>query len=81
MLISDYERERLRISADMVTQLALVLEVTSDEILGLTNAKRKHFGKNMVRRMSQIEKLPSTQKKAILNNIYMYLKGALTSGN
>jgi len=42
-LYSSYERARLRLSAEMLAQIAIVLNVSSDEILGI--AKPSTAGK------------------------------------
>jgi len=59
VLVSDYERGRLRLTADMVVRFARALEVTTDELLGITSSSRtarRRAGK-ILRRLEQIDSL------------------------
>ena len=74
-MVTDYKTGRLHLSDDMVARFSLALNVTADEILGLKNKK----GTNppdlkITRRVREIEKLPPSQKKSLLNTIDAYLK-------
>ena len=40
-LVSDYERDKLRPYADVVVRLALALDVSTDELLGLARPKKR----------------------------------------
>ncbi len=69
---------RAHLTDKMIIRLALVLSVSSDEILGL---KRQSSHKAMPRlklltRMLEIEQLSPAQQKALLKNIDMFLKAA-----
>lgn len=77
-LVSAYEREQLRLNAEMVVRFALALEVSTDELLGVESAKRS-AGKpslRLLRRLKKIETLPATQQKSLLQTIDMFLKAA-----
>lgn len=78
-LISDYEKNKLRLHAEMVIRFAQALEVTSDELLGLNGTKKLNEGKaslRLLRRSKKIEELPSSQQKTLLKTIDTFLKGA-----
>ena len=76
-LISNYERERLRPNYEMIIRVALVLGVTTDELLGLKPSKNGRSKSNLKiqRRMKKIERLPPAQQTGILKNIDIYLRG------
>ncbi len=76
-LISNYERARLRPNYEMIIRLALALEVTADEILGLKSSKKNSNKPSLkiLRRMKKIESLPPSKQKIILKNIDVFLKG------
>jgi len=77
-LYSSYERGRLRLSAEMVAQIALVLKTSADEILGLQkNTDEEMADRGFLRRMKKIETLSRGQRKMLFSNIDMFLKGAL----
>ncbi len=78
VLISDYERDKLRPYHEMIVRFAKALEVSADELLGLTNSKDKGNGASLklMRRMKKIEALPLTQQKTLLRTIDTFLKGA-----
>ena len=62
----------------MTIRFALALEVTADELLGLTKAKNimKKPSMKISRRMKKIEALPLSQQKFILKTIDSLLKAA-----
>ena len=79
-LITDYERDKLRLHPEMVIRFAQALEVTTDELLGLNGAKKNgDSGKaslRLLRRVKRIDDLPSSQQKTLLKTIDTFLKGA-----
>lgn len=77
-LVSDYERDKLRLHAEMVIRFAQALEVTTDELLGIRAAKEngRKSSLKLVRRLKRIEELPSAQQKTLLKTIDTFLKGA-----
>lgn len=75
-LVSDYERQRLKMNAEMVVRFALALEVSADEILGLkTNHRQTNPSLRIVRRLKRIETLPPSKQKSLLQIIDGFLKG------
>jgi transcriptional regulator with XRE-family HTH domain len=78
-LISDYERDKLRLNGEMAVRFALALEVTTDELLGLTGmkaARGKKPSRKILRRLEQIEKLPAAQQAILLKTIDTFIKAA-----
>jgi len=77
-LVSDYETDRLRLTAEMAVRFALALNVSTDELLH-PKAKKKSGKKpslKVVRRMEQIEKLPPRQQTVVLTALDSILRGA-----
>ncbi len=73
-LISDYERSRLRPNYEMIIRLAIALEVTTDELLGVKAIKNSKPSLKIQKRMRKIEALPETQQKFVLKTIDSHLK-------
>ena len=79
VLISDYERDRIRPHYEMIIRLAFALEVTTDELLGVKPSTKEKVAKpnlKLMQRMKKIEALPAAQQKALLKTIDTFLKGA-----
>lgn len=78
VLVSDYERERLRPHYEMIIRLAQALEVTTDQLLGvkLSRASSSNPNLKLIQRLKKIEALPAAQQKALLKTIDTFLKGA-----
>ncbi|QMV17275.1 helix-turn-helix domain-containing protein [Granulicella sp. 5B5] len=81
VVVSDYERGRLRLPADMAVRFAEVLGVTVDELL--QSRKKSGAAKTtkqpslkLVRRMEQIESLPIYQQRALLTTIDTFIAAA-----
>jgi len=77
-LVSDYETDRLRLSAEMAVRLAMALDITTDERLH-PKAKKKNGRKpslKVMRRMEEIEKLPPRQQSFVLTALDSILRGA-----
>ena len=78
-LISDYERDRLRMNPDMVLRFAAALEITTDELLQRNGGRpplRHRPSLRVLRRLEKIEKLPPHQQSTLLKTIDTFLKGA-----
>jgi len=75
-LISDYERERLRPNPEMLARLAIALDVTTDEIIGLKPIKAETFEPSLkvVKRMRAVEDLPPSKQKKVLSVIDTFLE-------
>jgi transcriptional regulator with XRE-family HTH domain len=83
VVVSDYERGRLRLPADMALRFAEVLGVTVDELLrpprkkpsGTKTAKQPSL--KLIKRMEQIESLPTYQQRALLMTIDTFIAAAV----
>lgn len=77
-LLSDYERGRLRVHGGLIVALAHALRVSSDEILGLKPQKQNGSSpdRRLLRRLEEIEKLPRSERQALLKTIDRFLGGA-----
>ena len=76
-VVSDYEIGRLRLSDEILIRLSIALKVSVDYLLGLEkNGEIEPISRSLVSKMTRIEKLPPSEKKALLKNIDMFLKGA-----
>lgn len=77
-LVSDYETDRLRLSAEMAVRFALALGASTDELLN-PKAKSKSAGKKpslkIVRRMEEIGKLPPRRQAFVLTALDSLLRG------
>lgn len=78
VLISDYERDKLRPYHEMIGKFVQALGVSADELLGLKASKNKDNRPSLkvLRRMKKIETLPPTQQKVLFRTIDTFLKGA-----
>jgi transcriptional regulator with XRE-family HTH domain len=78
-LVSDYETDRLKLSAEMVVRFAMALDVSTDDLLH-PEAKKKKAAKGpslkIVRRMEEIEKLPPREQTLVLSALDSILRGA-----
>lgn len=70
-IISDYERARLRLHPTMLMKLAKVLQVSTDEILGLEQLPKKvdPLNRRFLRRLQALHKLPKRDQDALLRTI------------
>lgn len=82
-LVSDYENENLRLSAEMAARFAQALAVSLDELMGLKTPKKTaaktesgELSLKLVRRLKGIEQLPPAQQKALLRTIDVFLQNA-----
>jgi transcriptional regulator with XRE-family HTH domain len=77
-LVSDYETDRLRLTAEMAVRFALALGVSVDDVLNPKVGNRKSAKKpslKVVRRMEEIEKLPPRRQAFVLTAIDSLLRG------
>jgi len=77
-LISDYENDKLGLSAEMAVRFSLALDVTTDELLH-PKAKRTSTKKpslKVMRRVEQIESLPPRKQAVVLSALDSILRGA-----
>jgi transcriptional regulator with XRE-family HTH domain len=77
-LITAYETDRRALSAEMVVQLAIALDVSTDDLLHPKAAKKKAKKPSLkiARRMEQIEQLPENKQSFILSALDSMLRGA-----
>lgn len=78
-VVSDYEHDVIRIPADVVAQLAQILNTSADEILGLViEAPRNSTIKNrrLLRQVQAMEKLSKRDQDALLRTIDAFLSKA-----
>lgn len=76
--VSDYERGVLRLHADLIVELARVLDVSADEILGITPSTPPRVAKDkrLLRRVAQIDKLSKRDRDAVVRTIDAFLNKA-----
>jgi len=75
--IAYYERESPHPPANLLADLARVLHVTTDTLLGLEAAKKKQApppDNRLRRRMQQIEKLPPQERRQILQVLDAFIE-------
>jgi transcriptional regulator with XRE-family HTH domain len=75
-VVSDYENDVIRLPADIVGKIAQVLEVTSDELLGLRREARSTGSvknRRLSRRLQAIDALPKRDQEALLRTIDAFI--------
>ena len=77
-LVSAYEREKIRLNAEMLIRFSKALRVSADEILGLerNGSRDTNVSVRMMQRVNKIESLPSAQQRTILRTIDLMLQAA-----
>ncbi len=76
-LVTDYECDRLRLTAEMAICFALALDVSMDELLkpAASNQRRVKPSRKVLRRLERIESLPTHQQQTVLKTIDTMLRG------
>lgn len=77
-LVSDYEKGKLRLSAEMAVRFARALEVTADDLLQPQKGRKQRAlkpSRKVLRRLELIETLPVNQRQTVLKSIDMMLTG------
>jgi transcriptional regulator with XRE-family HTH domain len=79
--VSDYENGDIRLPADVVVEIARIVGVSTDELLGLKGSApgaRAPSPRNsrLYRRLQDIEKLPRRDQQALLRTIEAFLSKA-----
>lgn len=74
-VVSDYERGRKRLHGQLIVKLARILGVTSDELLGLSGTERSDLEalRPFLRRLRNVQKLSTRERKALLTTIDVFL--------
>jgi transcriptional regulator with XRE-family HTH domain len=80
VLISDYERDKLRPYYDTIINFSKALGVSTDELLGIKLNKQNSNKPNLkiTRRMKKIEKLSESQQRFIFKTIDSLIKAVET---
>jgi transcriptional regulator with XRE-family HTH domain len=69
-LVTDYEHDRLRLSAEMAVRFALALDISLDEWLlpdpASRTKKRPAISRAVFRRMEQLDRLPANRRRDLL---------------
>jgi len=82
VLVSDYEKGKLRLHAEMVVRFAQALGVKTDELLGLTGNVSDTGGVKpdlkIMRRLNRIASLPQGEQKIMLKAIDSWLQARTT---
>jgi transcriptional regulator with XRE-family HTH domain len=81
-LMTDYERGKLRLNAEMICRLAQALDVSADVLLGISKSAAEprasrgaRLSLRLVRRIQKIDRLPAPKQKALLQTIDGFLRG------
>lgn len=76
-VVSDYENDVIRLPADVVIEIAGILDASTDELLGLKRPAASATGaiknRRLYRRMQEIEKLPRRDQDALLRTIEAFI--------
>jgi transcriptional regulator with XRE-family HTH domain len=76
-LVSDYERGKLRLNADMILRFATALEVSTDDLLQPAGPRpTRKPSRKVLRRLELIESLPERQQMTLLRTIDTFLENA-----
>ena len=76
-LVSDYERGRLRLAADMIVRFAVSLGITTDELLqpkDHTAVPPRKISRKVLQRLERIDSLPPYKQRALLTTIDSFLR-------
>jgi transcriptional regulator with XRE-family HTH domain len=80
VLVSDYERGRIRLSAEMAVRFAEALGISTDELLRpskkVAASATQPPSLKILRRMERIESLPLYRQRALLTTIDQFLAAA-----
>jgi transcriptional regulator with XRE-family HTH domain len=67
-VLSDYERGKARLNDSVIYKIAIVLQISADEILGLKKREvQQDISLRIIRRIQRIEKLNPKKKKRLLS--------------
>jgi transcriptional regulator with XRE-family HTH domain len=76
-LVSDYERGRLQLSAEMAVRFAMALKVSCDDLLGVrpTNGNGGAPPRRLMKRVEKIQRLSVADQRSLLRTIDGFLRG------
>lgn len=74
-IVSKYESGELRLHGELIIQLAELLDVTADELLGLVDRPRAGptKDKRLARRLQDFDKLPKRDRDALTRTVDAFL--------
>jgi transcriptional regulator with XRE-family HTH domain len=78
-VVSDYERDALRLNSELILQLTAILGVSADELLGVakpTASSAPIKNRRLYRQLQNIDKLPKRDQQALLRTIDAFLAKA-----
>jgi transcriptional regulator with XRE-family HTH domain len=77
-LISDYETDRLKLSAEMAVRFSMALGISIEEVLhpDAQGSVGKKPSRRVLRRLEQIETLPRRKQEALLTTIDTFIAAA-----
>lgn len=81
VVISNYERGKLRPHPDMLVRLAKALRVSADELLGVQPASQNGapVSRRVLRRLQAIDQLPKRDQDALFRTIDAFLQARRAS--
>lgn len=81
-VVSDYERGLLRLHGELIIQLAGILEVSADELLGLEQLQRAGPARDrrLARRLQAFDKLPKRDRDTLTRTVDAFLERAQVAG-
>ncbi|MBL8951108.1 MAG: helix-turn-helix domain-containing protein [Myxococcaceae bacterium] len=81
-VVSDYERGLLRLHGELIVQLAGILEVSADELLGLEQLQRPGPARDrrLARRLQAFDKLPKRDRDTLTRTVDAFLERAQVAG-
>lgn len=79
-VVSNYERGELRLHGELIVQLSRILEVSTDELLGVETRPRSSVPRDrrLLRRLEAFDTLPKRDRDALTRTIDAFL--ALRTG-
>jgi hypothetical protein len=78
-MISGYEHGTLRLHGEFIVELARILSVSSDELLGLGEGSKSATApknRRLLRRPQELDNLPRRDQQALLRTIDAFLRKA-----
>jgi transcriptional regulator with XRE-family HTH domain len=81
VVVSNYERGKLRPHPDMLVRLAKALRVSADELLGVQPARQNGaaVSRRVLRRLQAIDQLPKRDQDALFRTIDAFLQARRAS--
>jgi transcriptional regulator with XRE-family HTH domain len=81
VIVSNYERGKLRPHPDMIVRLAKALRVSADELLGVQPASQNGapVSRRVLRRLQAIDQLPKRDQDALFRTIDAFLQARKAS--